>query len=230
LKLKIEIPANRCDLLSTELIADALVRFENPARALALRPKHACAPRITLTVEAAAADVRPYCVAAAFRGVAFSPPALRSFIELQDKLNFNIGRRRRLVAIGTHDMDKLQTPLVYTALDRRDGFRFVPLAQTAEVNGEGMLEALQDSYLKPYLDLIAQKPKFPVVLDGRARVCSVPPIVNADFCKLTQETTSVFVEITGSDYYKMLTVLDVISCFFVSLTGRADVTEPVRVD
>lgn len=36
-----------------------------------------------------------------------------SFLDLQEKLHFNICRRRTLVAIGTHDLDTLEPPFTY---------------------------------------------------------------------------------------------------------------------
>ena len=36
-----------------------------------------------------------------------------SFLDLQDKLHFNICRRRNLVAIGTHNLDSIQPPFYY---------------------------------------------------------------------------------------------------------------------
>ena len=40
-------------------------------------------------------------------------PFTSSFLDLQDKLHFNIGRRRSLVAIGTHNLDSVQPPFYY---------------------------------------------------------------------------------------------------------------------
>lgn len=38
---------------------------------------------------------------------------ITSFLDLQDKLHFNICRRRNLVAIGTHNLDSIQPPFYY---------------------------------------------------------------------------------------------------------------------
>jgi phenylalanyl-tRNA synthetase beta subunit len=38
-------------------------------------------------------------------------------MDLQDKLHHNIGRKRTLVAIGTHDLDTLTPPFSYEARD-----------------------------------------------------------------------------------------------------------------
>ena len=51
-----------------------------------------------------------------------------SFIELQEKLHQNICRRRALVAIGLHDMDKIKGPFRYTA-ESPDVIKFKALNQ-----------------------------------------------------------------------------------------------------
>ena len=41
---------------------------------------------------------------------------LKSFMDLQDKLNNNICRGRKLVSMGTHDLDTVKSPFIYKAL------------------------------------------------------------------------------------------------------------------
>jgi phenylalanyl-tRNA synthetase beta subunit len=53
------------------------------------------------------AQIRPYFASAILRNVTFTPESYASFIDLQDKLHQNLARKRTLVAIGTHDMDKV---------------------------------------------------------------------------------------------------------------------------
>jgi hypothetical protein len=60
--------------------------------------------------------VRPFVVCAVLRDVTFDAARYNSFIDLQDKLHQNICRKRSLVAIGTHDLDKVQGPFTYEAL------------------------------------------------------------------------------------------------------------------
>ena len=47
-------------------------------------------------------------MAAILRGIQFDSARFASFIDLQDKLHQNLCRQRSLVAIGTHDLDKLK--------------------------------------------------------------------------------------------------------------------------
>lgn len=106
---KIDIPANRYDMLCLEGIARALNIFRGTTST----------PRFTLadmsgkavqqmTVEKETVLIRPFAVAAVLRGVNFDRTNYESFIDLQDKLHQNLCRQRSLVAIGTHDLDTLQ--------------------------------------------------------------------------------------------------------------------------
>lgn len=72
--------------------------------------------------------VRPLFACAILRNLKFTPRSYASFIDLQDKLHQNIGRRRWLVAIGTHDLDKIEPPFRYEARDPEE-IKFIPLAK-----------------------------------------------------------------------------------------------------
>jgi hypothetical protein len=58
---------------------------------------------------------------------------------LQDKLHQNLCRQRSLVAIGTHDLAKLQPPFTYEAC-LPGKISFVPLKQTREFKADELLE------------------------------------------------------------------------------------------
>ena len=72
--------------------------------------------------------VRPLFACAILRNLKFTPRSYASFIDLQDKLHQNIGRRRWLVSIGTHDLDTIEPPFRYEARDP-EAIKFVPLAK-----------------------------------------------------------------------------------------------------
>lgn len=73
--------------------------------------------------------VRPLFACAILRNLKFTPRSYASFIDLQDKLHQNIGRRRWLVSIGTHDLDAIEPPFRYEARDP-ETIKFIPLTKT----------------------------------------------------------------------------------------------------
>lgn len=58
-------------------------------------------------------QVRPYVVGAVLRNIKFTQAVYDSFIDLQDKLHHNIGRKRTLVAIGKWHSFILSQKLAY---------------------------------------------------------------------------------------------------------------------
>ena len=90
-QLKIDIPANRYDLLCFEGILRALRVFlgkEKPPKYPLTAPQE----MITVQVEPATAQIRPFFAGAVLRNVKFTPERYNSFIDLQDKLHQNICR------------------------------------------------------------------------------------------------------------------------------------------
>lgn len=65
-------------------------------------------------------------VSCILRGVNFTPDSYQSFIDYQEKLHLTFCRRRRLVAIGTHDYDTIKGPFLYDARPPAE-ISFVPL-------------------------------------------------------------------------------------------------------
>lgn len=52
-----------------------------------------------------------------------------------------------MASIGTHDLDTIEGPFTYEAVAPSD-FKFIPLRQTAEVDGKGMMELLEKVFIR----------------------------------------------------------------------------------
>lgn len=227
-QLKIEIPANRYDMLCIEGIAQALNEFLGRSEApnYTLKPE---TPQITMTIERSTEGIRPYAAAAVLRGVKFDERRYASFIALQDKLHGNLCRNRTLVAIGTHDLDTLTPPFTYEALAPKE-VEFVPLSQTKKMNGEELMEFYdKDKNLGKYLHIIRDSPRYPVVLDSKRTVCSMPPIINSNHSKITLDTTNVFIEVTGTDRTKTEIVINQMVAMFSVYSATPFEIEPVKI-
>uniref|UniRef100_A0A8D0DCG6 Phenylalanine--tRNA ligase beta subunit n=1 Tax=Sander lucioperca TaxID=283035 RepID=A0A8D0DCG6_SANLU len=202
---KIDVPANRYDLLCLEGLVRGLQVFKNKLEAPRYRrvsPVSGEPQKLFITKETAA--VRPHAVAAVLRNITFTQERYDSFIELQDKLHQNICRKRSLVAIGTHDLDTISGPFTYTAKPPGD-ISFKPLNQTKEYTATQLMSLYKtDSHLKHYLHIIEDKPVYPIIYDSNGVVLSMPPIINGDHSKITLKTKNVFVECTATDLTKVL--------------------------
>ncbi|ODV82211.1 phenylalanyl-tRNA synthetase [Suhomyces tanzawaensis NRRL Y-17324] len=227
-QLKIEIPANRYDMLCIEGIAQALNEFlgrSEPPK-FTLEP---ATPQITLTIKESTKAIRQYAASAVLRNIEFDERKYNSFIELQDKLHTNLCRNRTLVAIGTHDLDTLTPPFTYEALPPSE-IKFVPLNQTKEMDGHQLMEFYEkDKHLGKYLHIIRDSPVFPVILDSNRTVGSLPPIINSNHSKITLNTKNVFIDITGTDKTKTEIVLNQIVAMFSRYSKVPFQIEPVQI-
>lgn len=136
---KVEVPANRYDLLSAEGIALALRSYLGLGELPKYKIKNQNEKLERVIVQPETQDVRPYCVSAIVRNVTFDEDSYNSFIDLQDLLHQNICRRRKLVAMGTHDYDKMEGPITYEARKPED-IKFIPLNETKEMDGKEFME------------------------------------------------------------------------------------------
>ena len=233
---KIEIPANRYDLLSLEGLSRAMRAFlsipSNTLKQSSSAVKFEIKPaQRKMIIRKEVEAIRPHVVCAILRNVSFGQIGYESFIALQDKLHANVCRKRTLVSIGTHDLDKIAAGDIFYAAKAPKDISFQPLKEDKVFRAdELMVHYEQDMYLKPYLHIIRDSPVYPVVLDSSGQVLSLPPIINSNYSKMTPETKNVFIEITATDLTKALTVLDILVCAFSEYTSPVPYTiEQVEV-
>ncbi|XP_037026287.1 phenylalanine--tRNA ligase beta subunit [Bradysia coprophila] len=225
---RIDIPANRYDLLCIEGLVSGLLVFMGrpPPRFKAIK---STAITEKMTILPNTAKIRPFAVAAILRNISFNRQSYASFIDLQDKLHQNICRKRSLVAIGTHDLDTIQGPFFYDAKSPAD-IKFVPLNQEKEMNATELMEFYSThAQLKQYLPIIRDSPVYPVIYDSNGVVLSLPPIINGNHSKITLETKNVFIECTATDLTKAKVVLDTLVCMFSSHCAEPFTSEIVEV-
>ena len=141
-------------------------------------------------------EIRPYFMCAAVFGVDVDDTALRSMMEMQEKLHITVGRKRSKLAIGIHDLDKVTPPFTFEAVDP-DRFSFVPLAKTEKMTMREILEKHEKG--RAYAHLMDGMEKFPVILDAKGNVLSFPPIINGALTTVTTSTRNLFVDVTGFD-------------------------------
>ncbi|SCU83441.1 LADA_0C11474g1_1 [Lachancea dasiensis] len=228
-ELKIEIGANRYDLLCTEGIAQSLNEFLGRKEI----PRYKLTKATTqLYVEPSTEQIRPYAAAAFLRGITFTDASYQSFIDLQDKLHSNLCRNRTLVAVGTHDADTIKGPFYYKGVPPKD-FKFVPLNQSKEFTGAELIEHYkqpdQKNNIGRFVHIIEDSPVFPVVYDSEGTVCSLPPLINSEHSKISKSTKNVFIECTATDRTKVEIVINQLVAMFSRYCSEPFTVEPLEV-
>lgn len=220
---KFDIAANRYDLLCIEGLAAAL----KPYMSLDTF-KDITVNEPVLSVLKRKTHERQAIACAIIRGMKFDQDSYDSFIGYQEKLHSSIGRNRSLVAIGAHDLAKINSDIVYESVNLQE-INFIPLKPgktgiKSSINGAELEDYFsKDKSLSKYFSLLSDK-KRAVAFKCGTDIMSVPPIINSDNTKISQETTDAFIEVTGSDFNKVNTTLKhIISSF------RGKSVESVRI-
>ena len=228
---KIDLPANRYDLLCLEGLANALLVFlgKRSPPAYKMLPAN---PVNKVMVKPSILPIRPYVVCAILRDITFTQERYDSFIDLQEKLHANLARKRTLVSIGTHDYDNVQGPFTYEGTPKGD-IDFLPLAHAGRGNLKGAsIEDYykQDKHIGRYVPLISKRENFPAIYDSNRTLMSLPPIINSEHSKITLDTKNVFIEVTAIDFSKANIVLNMVISAFSEYCQDQFSIEPVTVE
>ncbi|WP_456366304.1 phenylalanine--tRNA ligase subunit beta [Thermococcus sp.] len=185
---------------------------------------------VTVYVDEKLKDIRPYGVYAIVEGLKLDEEALKQMINLQEKVALTFGRRRREVAIGVFDFDRVKPPLYYRAAEKTE--KFVPLGFTEELTLEEILEKHEKG--REYGHLIKDKPYYPLLVDSEDKVLSMPPVINSEITgRVTTETKNVFVDVTGWDLRKIMLALNVVVTALAERGGKirsVKVVYPQNID
>ncbi|MFW5928426.1 MAG: phenylalanine--tRNA ligase subunit beta [Thermoplasmatota archaeon] len=219
---ELEVNPDRCDLLSVEGIGRAVKGFLG--KETRLKRYDTKESDIKTEVELSVQDVRPYIVTALIKNIDLNEDILKSLMDLQEKLHLTLGRDREKVAIGVHDFAPIEPPFVYKAV-RPDEVSFVPLEKHREMNLKEILERHDKG--KEYAHILEDKERYPVILDSNDNVLSFPPVINGQLTQVTEDSDTLFIDMTGTDE-KMLDYTLNILCTMFAERGADIYTTKVR--
>jgi phenylalanyl-tRNA synthetase beta chain len=149
---------------------------------------------------------------------------LSQMIQLQEKICGTFGRNRKEVALGVYDLDRIKPPIKFTTV-KPDGIKFVPLDFEEELTPMEILEKHPKG--KEYRHLLAGFKEYPMFIDSRNEVLSIPPIINSNYSgKITEETKNAFIECSGFNFKFLIPALNVV---VAALVDRKTDIESVKV-
>jgi len=193
--VKVEFNPNRIDLSSYAGMARAFCGLRGWKTGL---PSYKVREGdITLTVDPKVSKVRPYVVGAAVRDLALDDDSVRELMEMQEDIHWGVGRDRRKVSIGVHNLDAVQLPFTYTT-GEPDAVRFIPLDKTEEMSLKEILDRHEKGVT--YRHLMEGFAEYPLIVDRRGEILSFPPIINGELTRVSRQTKNLFIDVTGLDF------------------------------
>ena len=217
-EIEIEVFPNRPDLLSYHGFKRSFLAFLDKKTGLKEYKINKPEKNFVVTIDSSVKDVRPYTVCAIVKELKLDDDKIKEMIDIQEKLHFTIGRKRKKLAIGIYPLEKIKLPITFKALEP-DKIKFIPLESESEMSGLQILQKLPTG--KEYADLLAGKPKFPIFIDSNNHILSMPPIINSkETGKVTTETKEIFIECSGFDINSLNKCLNIITTNFAEMGGE----------
>ncbi|MFW9772540.1 MAG: phenylalanine--tRNA ligase subunit beta [Candidatus Thorarchaeota archaeon] len=222
-KIKVEYNPNRPDFSSPEGIARTLKGYYELE--LGLPKFEITRGNIILNVDPSVKKVRPYIVCGVIRNIDLDEDEVATLMNIQEQLHWAVGRDRKKVAIGVHDLDKVVPPYRYTAV-KPDSVSFEPL------HGDGYPMNLEEILLLhekgiEYAHILEGKDVYPVIFDKNNEVLSFPPVINGVLTTVTDETKNLFLDLTGTDFKAINLALNILS---TTLADMGATVESVKVN
>jgi len=214
---RVEYNPNRPDYSSPVGIARAakgLLGIERGLPRYRLYP-----PKTFIEVDPRLKDVRPYVVCAIVRGLKLGIEELEELIAMQEDLHWILGRDRRKVAIGLHDLNAVKPPFRYVAA-KGDEYEFVPLGDYIPMTLDEILEKHEKGV--KYAHILKGKPYYPLIVDSKNQVLSFPPIINARLTELSESTRDMFIDITGTDLDALMKTLNILTTTLADMGGKIE--------
>jgi phenylalanyl-tRNA synthetase beta chain len=187
--------SNRPDIWAVEGIARALRGYLGIGRTKEIRL--AGRSNLKVVIDKRVKPIRPFISTAIVKGLQPTDEALKSWINLQEKLDQTYGRKRKRASIGFYQADLIQSPLSYTVANP-DIITFAPLGSEEKKS----LREIVQTHPKgsEYGEIISQFESWPVLVDGADNVLSLPPVINSnDLGRITTGTRNILVEVTGTN-------------------------------
>jgi|Deesub1362A_J573_1020465.scaffolds.fasta_scaffold00099_69 phenylalanyl-tRNA synthetase beta chain len=222
----VEFFPNRPDLYSVEGVARALRGFldiEHGQKRYSVSKSD-----FKIFVEKEVLDVRPHITGCVVKNLKMTDEVIRSLMQVQEDLHWTIGRNRRKMAIGVHDLSRVNFPLRYTAV--REDFSFVPLDFDTEMTVGEILRKHPKGI--EYGFILKDHSTFPMIIDSKNEAISFPPVINAEKTRVTEGTSNLFIDVTGFDD-NVDKALNIVATMFSDRGGEilaVDVIYPDRTE
>src|SRR3989344_906625 len=215
--------SNRPDLWSTEGIARAVSPFYTKERGI--RKYKVEDSDVYLHVDRSVDKIRPYISAAIIEDITITDDLIKQLIQIQEKVTTTFGRKRKVAAIGIYDFDKMTPPITYKAFKPTE-LKFIPLGFTKEMTLKDIL--IHHPKGQEFAHLLTDFDKYPIVIDNKDIVASMPPVINSESTgKVTEKTKNLFIEVTGINLDDTQVALNIVVC---ALADRGGKIKTVLVD
>ncbi|MDE1851139.1 MAG: phenylalanine--tRNA ligase subunit beta [Candidatus Micrarchaeota archaeon] len=210
-EITVEASPNRPDLLDCVGFARALKNYMHRSKRLSYQLKDA-KPYLEIEVEKEVKRVRPFISAFVALDVKLDDESLANLINFSEKFCEGYGRKRRKIAMGMHDLDRVKGKVRYNAYPDE---ALAPLNEKRERRFSEIL--LNHSKGREYGYTIRNgEDGYPALKDDEG-VLSLIPIINSERTRVTTSTRNLLIDITGTSQYLVNKCADMFAATFMDI-------------
>ncbi len=214
--LEIEVFPNRPDLISLQGFVRAIKSYLG--KETGLKKYLLKSGKEKVIVEKSIPSEWPCAVACIVRGVPFNNEKIKEIIDIQEKLGSTLLRKRKKGGLGIYPLEKIQFPVRFIGMDP-EKIKFRPLEYPHAITGRQILTAHPTG--REYASICADWKSFPIFIDSKNEIMSMPPITNShDLGKVNESTSDVFLEATGTDLAKIQQALTILATALADMGGK----------
>src|SRR3989338_99811 len=212
-EISIEVFPNRPDLLSLE----GFVRSFNAYLGKKTNIKYEVKDSANKVILEKLPKEWPYAVACIVKNLKFNNDKIKEIIDIQEKLGLTFLRKRKKGGIGLYPLNKITFPVTFRGM-KPEEIKFKPLEFPKIITGRQILS--QHPTGREYAYICKDWETFPVFIDKKGVIMSMPPIINShDVGKIDETTTEVFIEATGNNLQTLQQVMNIIACVLADMGG-----------
>jgi phenylalanyl-tRNA synthetase beta chain len=213
-ELKIEITADRSDLLSFQGFIRALRSYLGLEKSRSYKVNKS---KYSVKVDSNLENIRPYTVCAVIKNLDLDDSKIKEIIWAQEKLHFTLSRKRKVAAIGIYPLENIEFPITFKA-KKPEEISFIPLGLDVEQSAKEILDNHPKG--REYKHLLEDKDMYPIFIDNKKNILSMPPIINSKKTgNIKSSTKDVFIECSGFNLERLKQVLNILVTMFSDFGG-----------
>lgn len=207
-KIRVEYNPNRPDFSSDTGIFRSLKGLLNEAVGLPLF-RYSSDKLYQITIDPQVKKIRPILLFFVAKNKEINNFILNQLISMQEDLHNGIARGRKKAAIGIHDLNAIEFPLIYNT--RAAHTSFIPLDQTQPFKFKEILSDLEVG--KKYSSLLKNMHQYPTIADRNNQILAFPPIINSNNTKINDKSNNLLIEITGTNLETCKSILAILAYY-----------------
>ncbi len=213
-ELTVEITSNRPDLFSAVGLARAIRNFQhiNKTFNYSLHKKN-LSSALTISVDKTAEKSGLFISGFVIKNILLTDVSLADIFNFSEKLSDTLGRMRKKMSIGIHNLDVIDKDIVFILSEDE---KFIPLRDNSQRLYSDVVDNTEKGKL--YRTALPKSGLYPILKDSKGTLALVP-IINSERTKVTPSTKNLFIEVTGTSSDLVEKITNILATTFIDIGG-----------